>query len=623
VIQGADGDFYGTTSAGNGSVFKVTAAGALITLHTFNGVDGTWPSCVVTADSTGNLYGTTLYGGAPGRGTIFKLAPGGALTTLHSFQTSLNDGWYPQGLTLGKDGSLYGVTFFGGTSGTGTVFKITRTGTFTLLHSFSGSESSPSPSGTLVRGIDGSFYGTTTAITFYGATTATPETVFKITPAGIFTVLHTFGGDEGSAPLGGLIQGPDGNFYGVTSAGGLFGFGTLYRIGPAGAFMMLHAFKGQEEGSVVAAAPLVSGTDGKLYGMTTSGGNGAGVFFRFAPPASPPVAKSVAGAYDGLVTNAFPVNDNSGYFTIKLTATGGLSGKLFLGGATFALHGKFDASNKFTQTILRRGLSALVVQLTLDRGVPPKIAGTVSANGDTSGVLANVQAYSKTLNAVQAGKYTLLLPATNVAATGPHGDGFAVVKVSTLGVVTAVGKLGNGTPWSAGGLLRADGSVPLYAGQPSINGSSRGSIGGTLFFRDVPAMSDCDGTFAWYIPKNFGGTFFVSSPVFGASYTSPPRDTRALNLPVGKAHLTDGNIGPALDIPFTINLKNAVTADAPNPHKLSITIKSASGLLSGSFLHPVRLKRTPFAGVLIQKQKLGGGVFLGIDASGAVTLGAP
>ncbi len=613
VIQGADGAFYGTTSR---SVYKITAAGVLTTLLVGGDVKGRG----LATDLAGNLYGTTGTGGTLNAGTIFKLTPGGTLTTLHSFQYNDRDGGYPTvGLTFGKDGKLYGVTPGGGASRAGVVFQITPTGTFKLLHSFRSNGASPTQSCMLVRGIDGNFYGTTSNF----RTVDLPETVYQITPTGVFTEIHTFGGDEGSGPVGGLVQAPDGNFYGVTSTGGLYGFGTLYRVGPAGAFMTLHAFNGQEEGSAVAAAPLVVGTDGKLYGMTTSGGNGAGVFYRFTPPPVPPQAKSVVGAYDGLLTNPSPTNDNSGYFTIKLTTSGGLSGKLFFGGAAFTLRGKFGANDKFTQTILRRGLSSLVVNLTLDRGVPPTIAGTVSAGADTSDVLANLQAFSKALNPVQAGKYTLLLPATNVAATGPHGDGFALVKVSTLGVVTAVGKLGNGRPWSAGGLLRADGSVPLYAAQPSVKGSSRGSIGGTLFFRDVPAMSDCDGTFAWYVPGTLGGTFLVSSPVFGARYTVPPRDTRALNLPVGKAHLSDGNIGSALDIPFTINVKNRVIADAPNPHKLAVTITSASGLFSGSFLHPVRLKRTPFSGVLIQKQNLGGSVFLGTDTSGSVTLGAP
>jgi len=243
LIQATDGYFYGTTSAGgdwnDGTVFRITSNGTLITLHSFDSVDGYYPYAGLVQASDGNFYGTTGWGGAYGRGTVFKITPAGTLTTLYGFRG--DDGIYPYaGLVQGTDGNFYGTTANGGRSpacpmGCGTVFKITSSGTLTMLHSFTGwSKEGAKPYAGLVQGRDGNFFGTTVN----GGTCGEWEgpgcgTVFKITPSGTLTTLHIFYDRDGSGPYAGLVQASDGFFYGTTCFGGAYDLGTVFRIGVA------------------------------------------------------------------------------------------------------------------------------------------------------------------------------------------------------------------------------------------------------------------------------------------------------------------------------------------------------------------------------------------------------
>jgi len=168
LVQAANGDLYGTTyfggASGAGTVFKITPSGTLTTLYSFS--DGqTYAGLVQAAD--GDLYGTTYSGGANGGGTIFKITPSGTLTTLYSFcsQSGCTDGEHSRaGLVQATDGDLYGTTVNGGANGDGTIFKITPSGTLTTLYSFcsqSGCTDGEIPLAGLVQATDGDLYGTT------------------------------------------------------------------------------------------------------------------------------------------------------------------------------------------------------------------------------------------------------------------------------------------------------------------------------------------------------------------------------------------------------------------------------------------------------------------------------
>ncbi|HEY2532519.1 MAG TPA: choice-of-anchor tandem repeat GloVer-containing protein [Xanthobacteraceae bacterium] len=233
LIQGSDGNFYGTTGAGgssdDGTVFKITPSGTETVLHAFakTGTDGQTPYAGVIQGSDGNIYGTTYFGGAHGFGTVFKVTPSGTETVLYSFAGG-SDGENPYaGVIQGGDGNFYGTTYNGGASGHGTVFKITPSGVETVLYSFAGGNDGANPEAGVIQGSDGNFYGAT-----YLGGAGNLGTVFKVTPSGTETILHTFAGgaSDGSNPSANLIQGSDGNLYGSTYAGGTHGDGTFFEV---------------------------------------------------------------------------------------------------------------------------------------------------------------------------------------------------------------------------------------------------------------------------------------------------------------------------------------------------------------------------------------------------------
>ena len=215
LIQDSDGDFYGTTLAGGaskvGTIFKITPSGTESIFYSF----ASMPWAGVIQGSDGNFYGTTASGGTNGRGTVFKITPSGTESVLYSFPAGGSDPYC--GLVEGSDGNFYGTTGANGTSDDGTVFKITPSGTETVLHAFPrrGSDGQ-TPYAGLIQGIDGNFYGTT-----YDGGTSGFGTVFKVTPSGTETVVYSFaGGSDGEYPYAGVIQGSDGNLYGTTYQGG-------------------------------------------------------------------------------------------------------------------------------------------------------------------------------------------------------------------------------------------------------------------------------------------------------------------------------------------------------------------------------------------------------------------
>lgn len=305
LLLADDGNFYGTTTqsfdsdAVGGTVFRITPGGTFSVLYDFPGVSGgSSPYAALVQGDDGKLYGTTFAGAIGsffGGGTVFQLDLGGGTPTiLHSFSGGADGGNpYYGALAKGTDGNFYGTTYGGGLvdsnfpQGTGTVFRITPTGTLTTLHTFTGGADGYGPEGGLVLGSDGNFYGTTGFGDFFSST-ASGGTIFKITPAGKLTTLHSLDLAEGSLPLASLIQGSDGNLYGTAETGGDSN-GTVFSITPGGEFTVLYTFLGPEGRQPQSS--LFQGTDGMFYGTTAFGGDStalAGIVFRFAAP--PPAA---------------------------------------------------------------------------------------------------------------------------------------------------------------------------------------------------------------------------------------------------------------------------------------------------------------------------------------------
>jgi uncharacterized repeat protein (TIGR03803 family) len=227
----------------------------------------------------GNLYGTAPSGGANSGGTVFKMTPTGTLTTLYSFcaQPKCTDGMTPlAGLVLATNGTFYGTTSSGGVNGDGTVFSITAGGTLTTLHSFDINTDGADIIGALIQGTNGNFYG----VAGEGGPPPTNKgTVFSITSGGTVTTLHGFDITDGYDPFAALVQGTNGTFYGTTTSGGANGdYGTVFSITSGGSFTTLHSFDGTD--GYYPNAALVQATNGTFYGTTGVGGaNGYGTVF--------------------------------------------------------------------------------------------------------------------------------------------------------------------------------------------------------------------------------------------------------------------------------------------------------------------------------------------------------
>ena len=270
-------------------------AQVLSVLHSFNGSDGQFAESALVQGSDGNFYGTTALGGANNKGTVFKIDSTGNLTTLHSFSGFPNDGANPiAGLTQGSDGNFYGTTTLGGLFYQGTLFRITPAGAVTILHSFSGLLGDGSvPMGGVVQAADGNLYGTTA---LGGAHSM--GTVFR-TALGIVVTLHSFSGspDEGANPTAKLVRGSDGNFYGTTIRGGAQNLGAIFKISALGNFTMLHAFSGFPGEGANPVAGLVQGTDGNFYGTTALGGeHSLGTVFKITSAGSLTTLHSFSGS---------------------------------------------------------------------------------------------------------------------------------------------------------------------------------------------------------------------------------------------------------------------------------------------------------------------------------------
>ena len=276
-----DGSHFG------GTVYKLSTAGKLTALYNFTGLkgDGQEPYYgSLLRDSKGNFYGATIAGGVHdqfctlGCGTVFKVDPNGKETVLHAFTNTGVDGNNPNaGLVQDSSGNLYGTTISGGASQSGIVFKVDPRGKETVFYSFTGGTDGGNPQAGLVMDSEGNFYGTTGSggAGFSG-------TVFKLDPSGAESVLYAFtGGTDGGSPAAGLILDSAGNLYGTTQFGGAFGFGTVFDVTPNGTETVLYSFTGGADGSSPQFANLVRDEAGNLYGTTPSGGaHYVGVVFK-------------------------------------------------------------------------------------------------------------------------------------------------------------------------------------------------------------------------------------------------------------------------------------------------------------------------------------------------------
>lgn len=428
LIQGSNGNLYGTTSAGGaygaGAIFEVTPdGGTLIGFYSFDPShgDGGRPYAGLVQGNDGDFYGTTNEGGSLGFGTVFKITQAGVLTTLHNFcsQPNCADGSYPyNSLVQSPDGNLYGTTSGFDSGGFGTVFKLTPGGTLTTIYSFC-AEGPPcsdggNPYAGLVQGANGNFYGTTSA---YGDMNS--GTAFEMTPNGSLTTLHAFCSAEactdGAFPYAGLFQSADGDFYGTTSQGGKYGQGTVFRMSPNGTVIPLHSFCLSAVGCSSGVFERVTeATDGNFYGTTLIGGaNNGGTVFRMTPGGVFTTLYSFCakrGCVDGQSPYAALIQGTSGEL-FGTTLSGGTSND----GAVFSLS---VGLSPFVETRPRVGKVGEEVKIL---GTYLRDASSVNFNGTTaaSRVISKSEIVATVPTGATTGEVNVVTPNGTVSSNLP------------------------------------------------------------------------------------------------------------------------------------------------------------------------------------------------------------
>jgi len=361
MAQGQDGNLYGTIGDDNanaaGSAFQMTTAGKFTRIYAFcqltTCADGSGPWGGLSLGKDGNLYGTTTGGGTVRAGTAFRLTPTGTLVTLFNYDNKTDGAapWYP--LLQGVDGNFYAASTSVYAGDYGAFSKITATGTQKTLVDFNYTNGNNPNLPT--QATDGLFYGTALSGGSKGLGVA-----YKITAAGKITVLHNFIGypTDGTNPIGVLTQGNDGAFYGVTYAGGAKNLGSVFKITSTGVLTILHSFAGYPADGTWPRSGLILGSDGNFYGTTSRGGKtNNGMLYRITPAGVLTILYSLcsqANCTDGFGTSTPIMQHTNGKFY------GSTSGNSLGGSYLYSLNAGLTP---FTRLVTRSGKVGTVVGL--------------------------------------------------------------------------------------------------------------------------------------------------------------------------------------------------------------------------------------------------------------------
>ena len=299
-----------------------------VVIHNFGASnDGSKPYAEVTIDKQGNLYGTTLDGGPLLAGTIWKISASGKYQLLHIFSNGQDlNGSYPKaGVTVDSSGNLFGLAGGGGSTGGGFLWKITSDGIFHEIQDFGIQNDGKGPSASLVFDKKGNIFGTNT---WPGPNVAFGN-IWELTPAGQFLNLHSFGtGTDGQAPFAGVTLDSAGNMYGTTYQGGSQNVGTVWEITAAGNYVVLHEFGVGGDGALPIGGVTVDNS-GNLFGTasaTTTSGSGPGVVWEISSTLGYQVIHAFGSSGDGSLPNGGVTLDSSGNLYGTASQGGGTGG---------------------------------------------------------------------------------------------------------------------------------------------------------------------------------------------------------------------------------------------------------------------------------------------------------
>jgi uncharacterized repeat protein (TIGR03803 family) len=430
LIQGSDGNLYGTTAGGGGlafqygTVFKITLDGTLTTLFVFTYdsttdtfPNGNAPEAALVEGTDGNFYGTTAgggrqNGGSSAQGTIFKMSPAGDLLGSFPVYGFPGIGFPNAPLVLGTDGAFYSTSYNdGGGLASGAVYQFSAAGVVTVLHGFNDTPDGNIPNGGLVLGGDGNFYGTTE----YGGTSHL-GTAYRISPEGTYEELISFDSSNGAQPFGQMIQATDGNFYGTTVSGGSLLNGTVFQLTPAGVLTTVYNFTYSGSDGAQPKGTLVQGADRRLYGTTQAGGlYGLGTVFALDLNLANPLTLLSAASLKG----GFAID-------LPLTGTPGIEDRRSSGG-TYSL--TFTFSNNLTSVAGVASSCGTVVSGVIDSTNPHQFIVSLT------GVFCNAQDVTVTLTNVQDDQSNTLASASatmGLLLGDVDGDGSVTMADVTL-----------------------------------------------------------------------------------------------------------------------------------------------------------------------------------------------
>jgi hypothetical protein len=379
----------------------------------------------------------------------------------------------------------------------------------------------------------------------------------------------------------------------------------------AGLYPTVYVAPGQSLPFSVIFTPAALGSCSAILGITTN--DPVTPLFSVALTGSGVSTSEMAGAYAGLLDN------NAGALSLTVNKKGLFTGKLMLSGSSFGLHGSFDGSGNYTAS-LGHAKIPLVLEL-----------GWNQVDGTALGIpgIAWRSAYSAGETITEAGAYTALLSVAESGTAVPGGTGYSTMSVSKTGKVALSGKLSDGTKFSTGAVIVAGSGgdeIPVYLPKLTSGGEK---LAGTIAFENL-AQSNCDGALEWYKPKQTGTSGYYPAgfdavlDFSGSIYKAPAHGSAALPFSSGMVQLSGGGIASPITDAVSLMPTGQIAVSDANPDAVKLSVKTATGLLAGSFVHPATKKAVKFGGVLYQNPSnpCGAGYFLAPVSTGTAPSGS-